>query len=184
MPSDKNGIKLPLKDLKVSDTLVIYINSQQVKNGAFTSLTVKDTNAKWFNQAIDQALGLATPVPNFIPGARIGDPIFLSNGVAGQKTLAQEPRFSNLKGKNLALPVIEGTPSYTKSHPLIGWVVLRITNVVINQRGGEVEAIEGTIVKVPIRGSSGTIVNPGVSGPTLQSISPSSVRLISHPYAG
>lgn len=175
-PNNKNVSKLPLRDLKLGDTFSIFINSQQVKNGAFTSMGVKNTNANWINQAINQTLGISPSTPNFIPAVHIGDPIFLDNGVAGQKTLAGEPRLSALKGKNIAIPVIEGQPPFNQSRPVVGWVVIKVTSVEVNKSGGVVEVIEGTLVKVPIRGSSGPIATPG----NLQAASPSSVRLIAN----
>ncbi|MBX9688429.1 MAG: Tad domain-containing protein [Candidatus Obscuribacterales bacterium] len=180
IPQDKNGSGKSLETLKLGDIFQIYINSQQVKNGGFTSMGVKNTNANWLNQAMDQALGLKSPEPNFIPSVKIGDPIYLDNGVSGQKTLASDPRLSALKDRNLALPVVEGTPPFNQSRPIIGWVVVRIQNVSLNKSGGEVETLTGTIVKTPIRGAKGSIPDTGDpnANTTLQSISPGSVRLI------
>jgi hypothetical protein len=184
VPTDKNGSQLPLGKLNQGDTIYIYINSQQVKNGAFTSFTVKNTDANWFNSAIDQNLGLSSPQSNFIPQTKIGDQIFLDNGVAGQKALAKGAEFSAVKAKDeLILPVIEGTPPMVQARPVIGFVVIKVSDVVINQSGGQVEAIVGTLVHAAVRGQKGDVLGAGLDASEdaqLKTLSPSNVRLIAN----
>ncbi|MBX9688087.1 MAG: hypothetical protein K2X27_15375 [Candidatus Obscuribacterales bacterium] len=182
IPTTKSGSQLPLGKLQPGQTVNIYINSQQVKNGAFTSFGVKNTNANWLNDAIDQGLGFTAPQSNFIPPVQMGEPIFLDNGVAGQKKLAGSSRLNALKGKDhIVLPVIEGTPPFNQSQPIIGWVVVKVTNVTVNQSGGQVETIAGTITHAAVRGKKGDIFgvpsNPSANS-NLTAMSPSNVRLI------
>lgn len=183
VPTSKTVSQLPLSKLKVGDKFYIYINSQQIKNGAFTSFVTKDTNANWLNDAIDQSLGFKAPKPDFIPTTRIGENIYLINGVAGQKSLADDPRITALTERDhFVLPVIEGTPPFNQSRPVIGWVVVKIKGVEKNKSGGEVETIETEITNAAVRGEKGEIfgASNGDAEATknLTSMSPSFVRLI------
>ena len=181
VPTHKSISQLPLGKLKPGDTFNVYINSQQIKNGAFTSFTVKNTNANWFNDAIDQGLGLKAPTAGFIPPVHIGDQIYLSNGVAGQKRLANAEELEALRaGEHFLLPVIEGTPPYNQSRTVIGWVSVKVKNVETNNSGGEVETIETEIVDAAVRGEKGAILGNSDASATanLALMSPSSVRLI------
>lgn len=181
VPTSKTITGIPLGRLVPGEKFSIYINSQQIKNGAFTSFTVKETNANWLNDAIDQSLGFKTPVPNFIPAVHVGDNIYLMNGVAGQKKLADDPRLDALKAKDhIVLPVIEGTPPFNQSRPVIGWVVVEVTNVEKNKSGGEVETIETVITQAAVRGEKGEILGNSDPNATnnLNQMSPSLVRLI------
>lgn len=184
-PTDGKGAGLPLGKLKQGDTVHVFINSQQVKNGSFTSYTVKNTDANWLNTVIDQALGLVSPQGTSIPVVHIGDPIYLDNGVAGQKDLAKGQEFQALKDKgNLVLPVIEGTPPFNQARPVVGWVVIKVTDVIINQSGGQVEDIVGTISQAAVRGQKGDVFGAGLDASedaNLITMSPSSVRLIQNP---
>lgn len=184
VPSTRTISQLPLSALKPGDTFYIYINSQQIKNGGFTSFGVKDTNANWLNDAIDQSLGFNSPQANFIPPVEMGQPIYLMNGVAGQKKLANDSRLSALKAKDsLVLPVVEGAPSFNQSRPVIGWVVVQVKGVEVNQSGGEVETIEAVITHAAVRGEKGDILGTASdesANSNLTSMSPSFVRLISN----
>lgn len=172
-----------LKDLNVGDTVRIYINSQQVKNGAFTSFTKPNPNANWLNDVIDQQLGLAEPEANKVPSVKIGDPISLINGVAGQKSLAEGDRLAALQDKAIIyLPVISGTPPFNQERPIIGWIAVKVKNVLTNQSGGVVETVEAELLKAPILGRKGDL--PPTGDPSwdtaLQNLSPSTVRLLSN----
>lgn len=184
VPGDKSGNQAPLGSLKPGDSVYLYINSQQVKNAAFTSFTVAPTNASWLNQAISQSLGLSAPQSNFIPPVQLGDPIYLDNGVSGQKKLASSSEFAALQAKNeLTLPVIEGVPPFNQTRPVIGWVSIKVKSVLINQSGGEVETIVGTVTHAAVRGQKGDILSTGLGtnfDTSLQNMSPNSVRLIAN----
>lgn len=172
-----------LKDLSVGDTLYMYINSQQVKNAAFTSFSKTNPNANWLNDAIDQALGLTAQEANFIPSVKIGDPISLINGVAGQKSLAEGDRLEAFIDKPVVyLPVMAGSPPFNQARPIVGWVAVKINNVVKNQSGGVVETVEATLLKAPILGRKGDIPPTGdaTADAALQQFSPSTVRLLSN----
>lgn len=172
-----------LKDLNVGDTVHIYINSQQVKNGAFTSFSKPNPNANWLNEVIDQQLGLAEPEANKVPSVKIGDPISLMNGVAGQKSLAEGERLQALQNKAIIyLPVISGTPPFNQERPIIGWIAVKVKNVLTNQSGGVVETVEAELLKAPILGRKGDIPPTGDASwdTALQNFSPSTVRLLSN----
>ncbi|MBX9570950.1 MAG: hypothetical protein K2X77_18795 [Candidatus Obscuribacterales bacterium] len=182
-PSGTTVSTKALKDTNVGDKFYIYINSQQVKNGAFTSFTKPNPNANWLNDVIDQQLGLAAPVPNMVPSVKIGDPISLINGVAGQKSLAEGDRLQALQDKPIIyLPVMSGTPPFNQERPIIGWIAVKVDNVVTNQSGGVVETVEVTLLKAPILGRKGDIPPTGDASwdTALQNFSPSTVRLLSN----
>lgn len=152
----------PLSSANVGDTVVFYINSQQYKNAAFTSLTEKETNANWIDNAIEQSLGLQSPIPGYIPSVKAGDDIYLMNGVAGQKKLASDPDYTALVNKKvLFLPVISGNPPFNQSQKCIGFIAVRVTDVEINQSGGVVESITCKIIRAIGPGTSTTPIDSG-----------------------
>ncbi|MBI4533792.1 MAG: Tad domain-containing protein [Candidatus Melainabacteria bacterium] len=147
---------IPLYQRQVGQSVEFYINSQQVKNAAFTSFTESSANANYIKDAIDQSLGLAPVEPGFIPSITVNDEINLNNGVVGQKKLADSPQLDALLAQPLLiLPVISGTPPYNQSRPVIGFIGVKVTAVEVNGSGGEVETITCTIVKAIGRGRGG-----------------------------
>jgi len=184
VPRDNNVDGTPLYARGIGQSISFYINSQQVKNAAFTSFTQSSANANYINKAIDQALGLVDPVAGFIPSMNVGDYINLSNGVIGQKRLAQGADLNALLAQPLLiLPVISGDPSYSQSRPILGWIGVKLTGVTVDQKGGVVETITGTLIKTMVKGESGptgTTGNP-VYDAAIQELSVGSVKLVNNP---
>ncbi len=145
-----------LQEHKIGETVTFYINSQQVKNAAFTSFTVKSANANYIGDAIEQALGLAPTEPGFIPSVTIGDDIYLSNGVLGRKILARQPNMDAfLNSGPFVLPVISGDPAYNQTREVIGFIGFKPTGVSFGNGHGIVETLTGELVFVQVRGISG-----------------------------
>lgn len=145
-------------------TFHIYINSQQYKNGAFTSLTVKNANANWLSSAIAQSLDIQDKRYEHvtIPAAGIGDEIYVTNGLQGQKQLADEPFFSKLTdGRIIVLPVFSGDPAYVQTMTVIGFVTVKIRGVTTNGKKGEVETLTAELVDAAIPGISGNVASTG-----------------------
>jgi hypothetical protein len=173
------GHTVPLYQNKVGDTVTFNIESQQVDNSAWTSLSVAHPNANWIDQAIDSALGINF-VPGLIPGVSIGDQIGLMNGVAGTKDLSgSNPENSALLSQIVCLPVIQGDSPYNQTTPLIGWITVQITKVTKNMGKGKVLQFTATIVKGIEKGTPGQIVTGGNSQITsaLNALSPGTVEL-------
>ena len=152
----------PLSNAKIGDSVTFYINSQQYKNACFTSLTEKNTNANWITNAIDESLGLQPKNSVDIPGVKVGDTIYLDNGVTGQKRLASNPQYQALlNAPVLYLPVMQGDPPYNQSRICVGFIAVHVTGVTINQSGGMVESLTCTILKGLASGTTGTIPSTG-----------------------
>jgi hypothetical protein len=185
IPRDNNVNGLPLNSRGVGDTFTLYINSQQVKNSAWTSMSTDQAASKsYIQKAIDQALGLAKIVPGYIPAITIGDPINLNNGVMGQMQLAKSPYIEALTNPNapvLVLPVIEGDPSFNSNRPVVGFVGFKVTSVTTSNKGGIVETITGTIQRPQINGLSGPplnlVANPNDNN-VLAQFTPGPIQLI------
>lgn len=171
----------PLSSANIGDEVVFYINSQDYKNAAFTSLSEKNTDADWISNAIDQALGLESEVPGYIPSENVGDPLYMINGVAAQKRLASNPQLSALQDAHgLVLPVMTGDPPYTQSRSCIGFITVRISAVDVNQSAGEVEALHCVLIKGLTNGSDRN-VSSGTSETNeaaVDRLSASAVKLI------
>ncbi len=148
-----------------SKLLTIYINSQKYKNGAWTSFSTKNTNANWITDAIAKCLGIQSSKYSdvIIPSVHIGvDDIFLNNGVAGQKDLADDPFYSKLTdGRTLILPVISGDPALNQSRLCIGMVAVKVLAVTKNDKNGVVETLVVQIMDTAIPGIAGTITATG-----------------------
>jgi Flp pilus assembly protein TadG len=143
----------------------IYLNSQQYKNGAFTSFTEKNTNANWIEDAIAKCLDITGKSFDdvTIPSVQIGvDDIYLANGILGEKQLAGDPFYSQLTdGRVLILPVINGDPAYNQSRLCIGMVAVKVLAVSKDSKNGVVETLTVQIVDQAIPGVSGTLDTTG-----------------------
>lgn len=163
LPSpDKGADPTPLMNRKVGDIHQFYINSQQVKNGGFTSFTEKNTNAQWVREAISQSLGITPSQPGFIPPVKVGDDIYMSNGVLGEKTLADDPYLSKLcePDRTIWLPIIKGDPPYNQTRKCIGFMAVKVLNVTTNQPG-IVETLTVRIQSSLVDGTGGKIPSTG-----------------------
>ncbi|MBI4533790.1 MAG: hypothetical protein HY711_07560 [Candidatus Melainabacteria bacterium] len=183
VPRNNNIDGQPLYSRQLGDTVDFYINSQQVKNASFTSFTECSSNANYIKGAVAQSLGLEPVQPGFIPSIQVGDSININNGVVGQKHLARSPQFEALTSQPiLILPVITGTPPYNQSRQVVGFIGVRVTTVTINQSGGEVETITGTLVRQLARGRGGPTGQTGspVADAALLDLSASPLRLLAN----
>jgi Flp pilus assembly protein TadG len=171
-----------LKDHKLGDSVKFYINSQQVKNAAFTSFTLRQANANYIKDAVDQSLGLAEVQPGFIPSISVGDEIYLNNGVVGQKELAKGEKLDALIAKvpYVVAPVILGDPSFNQTRVVVGFVALKITDVEVSQSGGLVETITATLIKASVKGHGGPVFDTGddLLNQSISEIAASPPRLI------
>lgn len=179
----QNGVDgTPLYQRRLGDTVTFYINSQQVKNAAFTSFTESSANANYIKSAISQALGLSPEIPGFIPAVSIGDEVNLNNGVVGQQELAKDPLLSALTAPDrvLVLPVITGDPAFNQSRPVVGFIGFQVTSVTFGQGRGIVETITGRLVAPQVNGMSGPAGNTGdaFNDAALQSFVPGPIQLI------
>lgn len=160
----------------------ICINSQTYKNGAFTSMTTKDANANWLKDAIAQGLGLEGDKydPVTIPSAAIGDDIFLTNGVAGQKQLADDPFASLLMdGRTFVMPVISGDPAFNQTRKVIGFVTVVFEGITKNQ-AGQVLTLTARLVDAAVPGLPGSLATTGVSAwdAAIAKVEPQTVKLL------
>jgi len=149
---------VPLYLKNIGDEVHLYINSQIFKNAAFTSFTMNPVNATYIKSAIDQYLGIEKYEAGTIPSVEKGDDIYMINGVAGQKHLAQDPRKDLLMARPyIVLPVISGNVPFNQTAEVIGFIAVKVTDVTINQSGGEVETITGTLVHGLVAGEHWTV---------------------------
>lgn len=146
-PRKAGEVGKPLKDMVIGDTIRIFMGSQQFKNAAFTSFQKNAANANYIRAVVEQSLDLANYGNDFIPSVSVGDQINLNNGIIGEKKLAQEPYKSALTSEPyFILPVIKGDPPMNQSQPVIGFISVKFTGVEVNQKGGMVEELTGTLV--------------------------------------
>ncbi len=174
---------IPLNQKRIGDTVQLYINSQQYKNAAFTSLTEPTANANWIRSAVDQYIGLADKIPGFMPSVEIGDSIYLNNGVVGQKHLARDPRYTMLLGMPyIVVPVISGNPPFNQTRSVVGFIAIKVTDVTINQAGGVVETISGTLVSGLVTGQTGELPASGSAqtDAALEELSAQVIRLVNN----
>jgi hypothetical protein len=153
IPSAKDFKGAALNTKQIGDD--IYIGAQGAKNGTFTSLTHKSANARFIGDAIDQSIGFATPVDGFIPSVKVGEDIYLDNGMSGQMKLAKEPYVSAMRGKTLILPVIEGTSPFNQTTPVVAFIGFKVKNITLHQGPGVLERLTGTLVDVQVLGETG-----------------------------
>ncbi|MBI4534605.1 MAG: hypothetical protein HY711_11730 [Candidatus Melainabacteria bacterium] len=155
VPRDNDVPGVPLNQLRLGDTIHLYINSQQVKNAAFVAFGGQQPTAVWLRQAIDEVLGLEENPSGLIPPIVVGDVGNLTNGVDGGRILSQEPRLGVLLNQAVVtLPVVEGDPAFNGSRPIVGFVGIHVTDVHFGEGNGIVEDITGTIVKDIVSGAS------------------------------
>lgn len=170
----------PLNELHVGDTFELVINSQQYKNAAFTSFSDPNTNANWIKAAISQSLGLPTNTSVTIPPVKVGDPINLTNGVLGQKALADDPYFSALSQQEVIyLAVVEGSVPFNQSRPLVGFIGVKVNSIAVNKSGGIVEQISVTLKKPLSTGIEGAVAGTTALNTTaLNEMAPVSCKLL------
>lgn len=180
--SSSNPTFPPLYVAQIGDSVTFYINSQQYKNSAWTSLTVKNTNANWLTSAINQSLGLATVQPGYIPSCKIGDTIYLDNGVAGQKRLADGDANAALLSKEMiVLPVMSGDPPYNQTTTVVGFIAVKPLSVEINQQGGMVESFTCKVIKAITRGKDGAMQSGNQTWDTALNLwSPGAAKILSN----
>lgn len=182
VPTDKGVPMGPaLKDLRVGDPVDFYINSQQVKNAAFTSFTESSANANYIQDAVDANLGLIELDPCVIPSINIGDDININNGVVGQKKLAKDDRGEIFTNDWLIfIPVVSGPVPINQSRPVLGFIAVEVSSVELNKSGGEVEVIHGTLVRRAAPSIGGTIPSTGNNSwnNALNSLSPGAIKLL------
>ncbi len=184
VPRSNNVDGTPLNQCKIGDTVQFYINSQQVKNAAFTSFTVQPASASYIQSAVEQALGLAPVIPGFVPAIAIGDQINVNNGVIGQKKLAKGAELQALLDPSrpvLTVPVVTGDPALNQSRPVVGFVGLRVTGVTLGNGGGVVETITAVLERPQVKGMSGPpldIAGGGLNGTALNNLVLGPVQLI------
>jgi carbon monoxide dehydrogenase subunit G len=155
IPSYKDFTGVALKSLSIGDSFTIYLGSQGAKNGTFTSFTHKTANANFIGAMIDQSLGIAPLQEGFIPSIKLGDDIYLDNGMIGQLKLSKEPYLSSLAGKTIVLPVIQGGSPYNQTRKVVAFVGYKVTKVFLHQDSGVVERLTGQLVQQQVLGESG-----------------------------
>lgn len=162
VPSTKTGINAkPLSQCSLGDEFTIYLGSQKVKNGCFTTFD-SSPSAHYLNEAIAQALEFRDRVPGFIPAIKVGDQINLDNGISGQKKLADSPFLTALQSKGpLVLPVIAGDPAFNQSGAVIAFIGFKVLSVDVNGKSGVVESIRGQLVRPQVAGESGPLPTTG-----------------------
>jgi Flp pilus assembly protein TadG len=169
---------MPLSSAGVGSIVQLDLNSQNWKNAGWTSLTHNPANSAYIWGVIDQRLGLSKPVPGFTPSVELGDDIYLLNGIMSGKKLADGPYMERLLDPDrepFVMPVVEGDPAMNQKQKVIGFLGLRITNVITGQKGGRVETIIGRIERLQINGGSGT---GGSGGPNISKLQPGPIQLI------
>jgi Flp pilus assembly protein TadG len=171
-----------LEGLGNGDSVTWYLNSQQYKNAAFTSLTEKSANANWLNNAIAEMLGLPAKTDVNIPSVSVGDTIYLTNGIDGQKQLADDPYFGALMNQEIIfLPVIQDQAPYNQTAKVIGFIGVQFTNISKASKNGIVETMVATI-KMPMTEGMSMDQMPKTGNPTwdtsLNGFAPGVVKLI------
>jgi Flp pilus assembly protein TadG len=155
-----NGHTVPLYQSQIGDSVSFYLESQQYKNCAWTGFNTGNVNSNYVNDAIDQMLGFAPVESGFIPSVDVGDSLALMNGVASTKDLTEEPYFSAITdGRTLYVPVVSGEPPYNQERPCMGYIGIKVTNVIKNQQGGKVLELVCTLVKGFVKGTPGEIAS-------------------------
>lgn len=176
------GHTQPLYKNKTGDVVNFSINSQQFKNAAFTSFTIKSANANYLTDMIDFALGLGPLPQGGIPPMNVGDTIYLTNGVAEQKQMAKGEYLSGLTDpdKTFLIPVIKGDPPYNQTQQIVGFLTVKFKKIKINGSGGQVEDMDMELVKGMIKGTGG-IPNTGngTADPGMKDLSPGTIKLVS-----
>ena len=181
LDSSKNGFAPALNTVHVGESFNLLINSQQFKNAAFTSFTEKSTNNNWISNAIDQAIGLTPKEAVTIPPVSIGDNIYLSNGVLGQKSLAKDPQYGALMDQDVIyIGVVEGAVPFNQTRPLVGFVGVKVTAITTNGKGGQVETLTVKLIKGLTTGTDGMIpkTSSTQSDNALSELSPYTCKLL------
>ncbi len=171
---------LPLYVKYSGDSVEFTIGTQSSENAAFTSLTVFPANASFLNQAVDHVLEIARQPDGFVPSVEIGDQIELINGVAGQIDLTRWPRREMILSKSFVLlPVITGGAPFTGSRTVVGFVAVKVTDVLQTSGSRQVLTIRGTLLSVIGCGKAGYIPSTGNTtyDTALRRLSPSVVGL-------
>jgi Flp pilus assembly protein TadG len=152
----------PINQAKIGDGIVLYLNSQQYKNAAFTSFTEAPASGSYVQNAIEKALGLDFRKDVNFPEVKVGDYIYLNNGIDGERKLAQDPAFSALLAQDaLYLPVIAGDPPYNQSRQCLGFIAVKVTGVQNNPTAGVVEQINCILVRGLAPGQGGDLPGTG-----------------------
>jgi hypothetical protein len=176
-----NGNPQPLWKLKIGDKFDIHINSQRVKNGAWTSFKAKNTNANWLKDAVDMGLGFKPMVAGHFTGIDVGEDASMGNGVMAQKELAKGEKLAAItdEGRTFVIPVMTGDPPYNQSRKVVGFVTIKVTGVEINRSGGEVEVLHTVLVKGLSKGEGGIprSANANIDN-AIKELSPGVVRLV------
>jgi len=162
-PLSPNGFTAkPINQAKIGDPIVLYLNSQQYKNAAFTTFTQGPASGGMIHTLIAESLGLASRKSVVIPEVKAGDNIFLNNGIDGEKALAQDPDYSALLSQNeIFLPVISGNPPYNQSRECLGFIAVKVTGVQNNTSAGVVEQINCILVQGLSPGAGGALPSSG-----------------------
>jgi hypothetical protein len=162
-PLSPNGFTArPINQAKIGDPIVLYLNSQQYKNAAFTTFTQGPASGGMIHTLIAESLGLASRKTVIIPEVKAGDYIFLNNGIDGEKALAQDPDYSALLAQNaIFLPVISGNPPYNQSRECLGFIAVKVTGVQTNTSAGVVEQINCILVQGLSPGTGGVLPSSG-----------------------
>ena len=161
-PSPNAFTAKPINQAKIGDPIVLYLNSQQYKNAAFTTFTQGPASGGLIHILIDESLGLASRKSVVIPEVKAGDYIFLNNGIDGEKKLAQDPDYSALLSQNeIFLPVISGNPPYNQSRECLGFIAVKVTGVQNNTSAGVVEQINCILVQGLSPGTGGVLPSSG-----------------------
>ena len=176
VPKGQTGLpQIPLSQMQVGDLFSIYLGSQNEMNAAFTSFQQGSANANYIAGAIDESLNVTNPTVPTIPAVPIGMSLNLNNGQAGFNYLSGGSAYAAMLSQPFVIfPLIQGSPPYNKSSPVIGFVTLRITSIA---RVKGVPTIVGIIVKPAIRGVTGA-TSPGTYQPQVTALSPVGIHLI------
>lgn len=164
-----------IASMKQGDTIRLYINSQQWKNSAWTSVKHKPASAKYIDDAIEGLLGLKTLPPGYIASVAVGDSIEMNNGVISEKSLTKgEERavLLNPDSPPITFPLVNKEPPFNGDAEVIGFISIKPTNVIVGDKGGMVESIVGTIEYTQVKGEGGNATT------SLASIEPGPIQLI------
>lgn len=160
---------------QIGDTVTLYINSQQWKNAAWTSLKYKPASNAYIDRAVEGLLGLEPLEPGYISAIDIGDKINLNNGVISEKSLARGDERAALLDPTrppLTFPLISSQGKFNQDAEVVGFISIRPTNITTGGGGGVVQTIVGRIVAAQLRG-----IGTNASGP-LSQIQPGPIQLI------
>jgi len=166
---------------RLTDTLTLYIDSQDTKNAAFTSFAEQPYKYDYLRTIIDRALGLPASGPGSIPPVKIGDKLHLSDGIVGQRHLAGNAQYAWLLSKPVViLPVIVGYPQQLNEAVVVGFVGARILSAEMNYERGVVETLKIRLIKNVPQVISGNIPVTGsvTNDLALSLLSPGALKLL------